>query len=88
MMNDLTGLCIFILMFGAGLSILRIIKGPSTFDRLVAFDCFVFLVMGIICLESIQLQSFHYIDVLLVLALLGFINTLSIAAYTEGNILD
>jgi multisubunit Na+/H+ antiporter MnhF subunit len=81
-------ICIVILMAGACLAVLRILKGPSAFDRLVAFDCFVFLVMGIICLESIQLRSFYYIDVLLVLSLLGFINTLSIAAYTEGNILD
>lgn len=79
---------VLILMVGVGLTLLRILKGPTAFDRLVAFDCFVFLVMGIICLESIQLQSFHYIDVLLILALLGFINTLSIAAYAEGTILD
>jgi multisubunit Na+/H+ antiporter MnhF subunit len=77
-----------ILIVAVGISLLRILKGPTTFDRLVAFDCFVFLVMGIICLESIQLRSFHYVDVLLILSLLGFINTISIAAYVEGNILD
>lgn len=77
-----------ILMAGVSLAVGRIFKGPTVFDRLVGFDCFIFLVMGIICLESIQMRSFHYIDVLLILALLGFISTLSIAAYTEGNILD
>jgi multisubunit Na+/H+ antiporter MnhF subunit len=88
MITNWTWISGVILMLGVGLSVLRILKGPTVFDRLVAFDCFVFLVMGIICLESIQLRSFHYIDVLLILSLLGFINTVSIAAYVEGNILD
>lgn len=88
MITELIWFFILMLIVAVVFTVLRIFKGPSAFDRLVAFDCFVFLVMGIICLESIQLRSFHYIDVLLILSLLGFINTLSIAAYTEGNILD
>jgi multisubunit Na+/H+ antiporter MnhF subunit len=88
MITELIWFFILVLIVAVVFTVLRIFKGPSAFDRLVAFDCFVFLVMGIICLESIQLRSFHYIDVLLILSLLGFINTLSIAAYTEGNILD
>ncbi len=88
MMMEFVWVFMLVLIAGIALAVGRIFKGPTVFDRLVGFDCFVFLVMGLICLESIQLRSFHYIDVLLVLSLLGFISTLSIAAYTEGNILE
>lgn len=88
MMAHFVWIFMLVLIMGICLAIARIFKGPTAFDRLVGFDCFIFLVMGIVCLESILLRSFHYIDVLLILSLLGFINTLAIAAYLEGNILD
>ena len=81
-------LSIGILAISLILAFIRLIKGPSSFDRVVAFDCCLFLILGIILLESILLNSTDYLDILLVVSLLGFVGTLATAAYLEGSLLD
>lgn len=67
---------------------IRLIKGPHAFDRAVAFDCTLYLIVGLVLLESIRHRTADYLDILLVLSLLGFVGTLAIAAYLEGTLLD
>lgn len=75
-----------------GLSILlcaiRAVKGPSLFDRVMAFDCIALNVVGAILLVSIYLRTDAFMDVVLVVALLGFLGTVSLGAYLEGSLVD
>ena len=70
----------------AALCVVRIIKGPTAFDRLAAFDCLVLDLVGAVILISLHEHSDAYLDVVLVVALLGFVGTLSFAAYLEGSL--
>jgi len=78
----------YVLLFSIFLAVFRLLKGPTVFDRIVAFDCCLFLMLGLILLESIALASSDYMDILLVVSLLGFVGTLAAAAYLEDSILD
>ena len=66
----------------------RAVRGPSMFDRVLAFDCIVLNAVGILLLLSVLLRTGAFMDVVLVVALLGFLSTVSIAAYLEGTLDD
>jgi multicomponent Na+:H+ antiporter subunit F len=65
------------------MALYRFIKGPSSADRVVAFD-----VMTIIGISGIVLVAFLegrgiYLDVALVYALLSFLGVIAVARYLE-----
>jgi multisubunit Na+/H+ antiporter MnhF subunit len=73
---------------GIVLCVVRAIRGPSLFDRVVAFDCIVLNVVGAVLLLSILYRTDAFMDVVLLVALLGFLGTVSLAAYLEGSLVD
>jgi multisubunit Na+/H+ antiporter MnhF subunit len=84
-----------IVLFGLGviavaiaLCFVRVIRGPSLFDRVLAFDCIALCLVGGVLLLSLLLSSAVFMDVVLVVALLGFLGAVSLAAYLEGTLVD
>jgi multisubunit Na+/H+ antiporter MnhF subunit len=76
-------LALAVLGVGMALCGIRIVRGPSPFDRVLAFDCFTLNIVGAALLLSILLGTEVYIDVALVVLLLGFLGTVSLAIYLE-----
>jgi len=67
----------------------RVIRGPTTPDRVVALDTIGTTVVAIAVLFAIESGSGFFIDVALVLAIIGFISTITVARYvTEGDIIE
>ena len=77
---------LFVLGAGIGLCAIRIARGPTHFDRLLAFDCLVLDVVGVALAASMLLETNAFIDMVLVTALFGFIGTISLTAYLEGSL--
>lgn len=75
-------------MLGAGMALcaVRIARGPTHFDRVLAFDCLVLDVVGAVLVLSMLLETGVFLDSVLVVALLGFLGTVSLAAYLEGTL--
>jgi len=67
----------------------RVIRGPTTPDRVVALDTIGTNVVAVALLFAmLSLQGF-FIDVSLVLAIIGFISTITVARFvTEGDIIE
>ncbi len=80
------------LLLSAGVTLLagyRVIRGPSTPDRVVALDTIGTNVVAIAVLYALQSAEGVFIDVSLVLAIIGFISTIAVARYvTEGDIIE
>ncbi len=66
-------------------SFIRLIRGPSLPDRVVAIDLVAFLVMGFLGTYSVLIGQESYIDVALVLGLLAFLGTVAFARYIERS---
>lgn len=78
---------LLILLLGVGilLCLYRLIVGPTLAERTVAGDGVVAQIMGILILISIQRDTDLYLTAVLVIALLGFISTLTVARYLEQS---
>jgi multicomponent Na+:H+ antiporter subunit F len=67
----------------------RVITGPTTPDRVVALDTIGTNVVAIAVLFAMVTVQGFYIDVSLVLAIIGFISTITVARFvTEGDIIE
>ena len=70
---SLSIICIFI----------RLMKGPSLLDRVIALDLMVTITIGIISAYSILYHKTVFIDVSVILAILAFLGTVAFGYYYE-----
>jgi len=68
------------------LSLIRLVKGPTAPDRVVAMDAVNTLVVAGMIVLGIVYQQIIFIDVAIVYALLSFVGTLYIARQLGGDI--
>lgn len=67
----------------------RVIRGPTTPDRVVALDTIATNIVAIAVLFALASGFGQFIVVSLVLAIIGFISTVTVANYvTEGDIIQ
>jgi multicomponent Na+:H+ antiporter subunit F len=67
------------------LAFVRLVRGPSLPDRVVALDLMTVLVMGMIATYGIGAGQPVFLDVAIVLALVSFVATVAFAAYVERS---
>ncbi len=84
MLNIIVMIALGVIGLGITFCLIRIVRGPTPFDRVLAFDAAVLNVVGAFILDSILLRTEVYIDVILVVTLLGFLGLLTLTAYLEG----
>lgn len=65
------------------LSFRRLARGPSLPDRVVAADLITSLTVGLICTYAIATSQHVFLDVAIVLALIGFLSTVAFAIYIQ-----
>ncbi|WP_370400507.1 K+/H+ antiporter subunit F [Sulfitobacter sp. JB4-11] len=87
---DLALLIAFVLVAVAQvLSMLRLVIGPTTGDRILAIDTMTVNAIGLIVLLGIAQGSRIYFEVTLIIAMLGFISTVAYARFIlRGDIIE
>ncbi len=71
-------------LIAAALLVIRLIRGPTAPDRVVAVDAFVTMMVVLLALTAIVSKRSIYFDIALVMAILGFIGTVAVSKYLEG----
>jgi multicomponent K+:H+ antiporter subunit F len=75
--------------FGQIMSMIRLVVGPSTGDRILALDTMVVNAIGIIVLLGIWQGTRIYFEVSLIIAMLGFVSTVAYARFVlRGDIIE
>lgn len=82
-METIALICFLILGISGVLCVVRLARGPSLPDRVLALDSL--LIVGVVgvAIESARTRSGIYLDVLLVVALVAFVGTTSVARFIE-----
>ncbi len=71
------------------LSLWRLMRGPSTPDRILALDTLYINTIALLVLFGIRQQSQIYFEAALLIALMGFIGTLALCKYLlRGDIIE
>ena len=72
-----------VLSFSTLLVFIRFVKGPTISDRVVAVDLLVTIGIGIIAIYSILTEQPTFLDIALILALIGFLATVAYSFYIQ-----
>lgn len=64
---------------------IRLIRGPSTSDRVVALDVLSAVAIGIIAATAVATGSTVLLDAALVIALVAFVGTVAFGKYVEST---
>ena len=68
------------------LAMIRLLKGPTSADRVVALDAINTLVVASMIVLGVVFKQVVFVDVAIVYALLSFVGTLFIAKYLGGEL--
>lgn len=82
-MSVVLNICFGMLSLAMFISVIRLVRGPSLPDRVVALDLVGVLVVGMIILYDVATQLPVFLDAAIVLALVGFAGTVAFAKYLE-----
>lgn len=63
------------------LAIIRLVRGPTLPDRILALDLITTLAMGFIVSVAILTGFYLYLDIAIALALVGFLSTVALSRY-------
>lgn len=81
LLSDAVGISLGLLFLALFAALIRLIKGPSLPDRVMALDLVSSIVVGIIAVHAVDTGEAIYIRVGVVIALIGFVGTAAWAAY-------
>jgi multicomponent K+:H+ antiporter subunit F len=71
------------------LNLYRLLRGPDLPDRIIALDTAYINVVALLVLFGIQQGSRAYLDIALLMAMVGFISTAMLAKYLlRGDIIE
>lgn len=73
------------LVAALGLALIRVIKGPTAFDRIVALDLIGGICLCLIVMFAIRFNQQVLMDSAFVIALVSFIGTVAFARYLESK---
>ena len=68
------------------LALVRMVRGPTAADRVVALDAINTLVVAAMIVLGVVFQQIIFIDVAIIYALLSYVGTLFIAKYLGGQL--
>ena len=80
------GITVSVLLF-AGLScvLVRLVRGPTTLDRIVAVDVLLAVMVCAIAAEAAYTRDATSLPILVVLSILGFIGSVSVARFSPRS---
>lgn len=73
---------------GMTLAFIRLVRGPTLPDRVVALDLFAVLSTAFLTVYAIDTEQQVFLDVAIVLALIAFLGTVAFAVYIERRARD
>ena len=82
-MSAVVALCLAGLSVAGLLTLVRLVRGPSVPDRIVALDVLLQLVVAGIAVGAAATRDGSFLAVLVAVSLLGFVGTVSVARFVE-----
>lgn len=67
------------------LCLVRLVRGPSLANRIVALDTMLVVIVTGIAVAAARTGEYNFLDVMVVAALLGFVGTVTVARAIETN---
>jgi multicomponent Na+:H+ antiporter subunit F len=89
MFEFIIGLSLFIVAVSTLLFVYRLVKGPTTPDRVIALDAIGINLIAITAILSIAINSNAFVEIILLIGIVAFIGTVAFSKWLEkGEIIE
>ncbi|GGY00293.1 hypothetical protein GCM10007160_30050 [Litchfieldella qijiaojingensis] len=82
-MDIVIGITLALMTLAMCLAFVRLVKGPTLPDRVVALELFSTLIVGVIGVIAIMTDVASFLDVTIVMALMAFLASIGFARFLE-----
>lgn len=82
-MTIVAAACLALLVVSGALCLLRLVRGESIADRVVALDTVLLVIVIGVATDAARSRRGTYLDVLLVVVLVAFVGTITVARFVE-----
>ena len=83
------GVALALLLAALALALLRLLRGPTAQDRIIAFDALYLDAMLIVLTLGLRYASSTYFEAALLIALLGFVGSTAMAKFLlRGEVIE
>jgi multicomponent Na+:H+ antiporter subunit F len=76
-----SSIALAILLLGLLLSVVRVLRGPTLADRILALDLMTSLALSFVAVIALRTGFLLYLDIAIAIALAGFLATVALARY-------
>ena len=83
MLNITSAIALTMLALGAGLTFVRLVRGPTLPDRVISIDLIGILIVCVLVVVAGDSGQQAFLDVAMVIALISFVGTVAYARYLE-----
>lgn len=84
-METLLHACLGILGLAVGLAMVRLVRGPTMVDRMLAFDLVAVCGVGMIAIVSLLRRTNEHLELVIVYSLVGFVGTVAMTRYLQRS---
>ena len=82
-------LALLMLVLAMGCTLVRLLRGPTAQDRVLALDCMYLNAMLVMLVLGLLYDSTHYFEAALLMAILGFVGSVAMAKFLlRGEVID
>ncbi|MFW5821138.1 MAG: monovalent cation/H+ antiporter complex subunit F [Bacteroidota bacterium] len=81
MFNVVLNIAIGLLILTFIISMIRLLKGPTLQDRVIALDMIGIVVIGIVIIFMIMSEKTRYLDVVIILSIILFLGTTAVGSF-------
>jgi multicomponent Na+:H+ antiporter subunit F len=85
MLNLTSTIALTMLALGAGLTFVRLARGPTLPDRVISIDLIGILIVCVLVVVADESGQQAFLDVAMVIALISFVGTVAYASYLERD---
>ncbi|MCC6143492.1 MAG: hypothetical protein IT368_06770 [Candidatus Hydrogenedentes bacterium] len=82
-LNFTLEMAMILLLIGMLCALVRLVRGPSLPDRVVALDMFSSIAVAVIAVDAIATGQVHFLRTAIVVALVVFLGTVAFAFYVQ-----
>ncbi|MDG5786503.1 Na(+)/H(+) antiporter subunit F1 [Evansella sp. AB-P1] len=86
MLQTVTTIVLIMMSISIFICFIRVVKGPTMSDRVVALDTIGINLIGFIGILMIIQKTVAYSEVILVIAIIAFIGSIAFAKFIEGGV--
>ncbi len=83
MLTMVTNVAMFMLALAAAIAFVRLLRGPSLPDRVVAMDLLGTLTVGLLVVGAAASAQRAFLDAAIIIALIGFVSNIAYARFIE-----